>query len=175
MRWSIIRLIWHRELRDLARDRRWLFMLLGLPILLYPAFGLFGFVFASMMLEQPLRVGIHGLEHLPRPPAGSLIGPAAEVAWLAALPAPGGGIGSLAGAAASVLALRPLTADPPLVVRSGDRYQFVADFADSPSESGMLYVVPLASPDRAPLDDRLIDVLVRIPPDFSETLADRGA
>src|SRR5205814_281716 len=83
-----------------------------------------------VMFGRRRAVGIHGREHLPRPPAGSLIGPAAEVAWLAALPAPGGGIGSLAGAAASVLALRPLTADPPLVVRSGDRYQFVADFAD---------------------------------------------
>src|SRR5205807_4626602 len=28
MHWIIIRLIWHRELRDLLRDRRWLFMLL---------------------------------------------------------------------------------------------------------------------------------------------------
>src|SRR5437870_3707749 len=103
MRWSIIRLIWHRELRDLARDRRWLFMLLGLPILLYPAFGLFGFVFASMMFEKPFHVGIHGLEYLPRSPAGSLVGPAAEVGWLAAVPAPGGSaVGPVAGAAAGM-------------------------------------------------------------------------
>src|SRR6516165_10771130 len=118
MRWSIIRLIWHRELRDLLRDRRWLFMLLGLPILLYPAFGLFGFVFALTLLDQELRIGVHGLQYLPRPPAGSLVGPAAELSWLTALPRPGAdGVASLAGAAAGVLALRPLTADPPLVIQ----------------------------------------------------------
>ena len=40
MRWSTIRLIATRELRDLLRDRRWLALLLGVPVLLYPAFGL---------------------------------------------------------------------------------------------------------------------------------------
>ena len=33
MRWSIIRTIWHRELRDQLRDRRTLLMILGLPLL----------------------------------------------------------------------------------------------------------------------------------------------
>src|SRR5262245_6895962 len=36
MRWSIIRLIWFRELRDQLRDRRTVFMIVLLPIVLYP-------------------------------------------------------------------------------------------------------------------------------------------
>ena len=39
MRWSIIRLIWLRELRDQLRDRRTVFMIVGLPLLLYPLLG----------------------------------------------------------------------------------------------------------------------------------------
>ena len=39
MRWSIIRLIWMRELRDQLRDRRTIFMIAVLPILLYPVAG----------------------------------------------------------------------------------------------------------------------------------------
>ena len=44
MRWPVVRLIWFREVRDLLRDRRTLFMMIGLPVLLYPAFGLIGFL-----------------------------------------------------------------------------------------------------------------------------------
>src|SRR4051794_36919803 len=107
MHWTIIRLIWHRELRDLLRDRRWLFMLLGLPILLYPVFGLIGFVFALTMLDHPVRVGVAGLENLPQPVAAGPVGPSAELAWLAALPAAGtDGVGSIIGTAARVQALR---------------------------------------------------------------------
>ena len=40
MRWSIIRLIWVRELRDQLRDRRTIFMIAVLPLLLYPLLGL---------------------------------------------------------------------------------------------------------------------------------------
>ena len=40
MRWSIIRLIWVRELRDQLRDRRTLFMIAVLPIILYPVAGI---------------------------------------------------------------------------------------------------------------------------------------
>ena len=36
MRWSIIRLIWFRELRDQLRDRRTVFMIAVLPLVLYP-------------------------------------------------------------------------------------------------------------------------------------------
>src|SRR6266487_940694 len=88
MRWSIVRLIWYRELRDLLRDRRWLFMLLGLPVLLYPAFGLVGLLFAFATIDQKTPVGVYGAEHLPRPAANAPIGPVADLAWLSAVPFP---------------------------------------------------------------------------------------
>src|SRR5947208_14738226 len=89
MRWPIVRLIWHRELRDLVRDRRWLFMLLGLPVLLYPAFGLVGLLFALATIDQKTPVGVYGTEHLPRPATTAPIGPVADLAWLTAVPIPG--------------------------------------------------------------------------------------
>jgi sodium transport system permease protein len=173
MRRPIVRLIWHRELRDLVRDRRWLFMLLGLPVLIYPLFGLVGFVFALSMFEQRSPVGVYGLENLPQPPpAESIVGPAAELSWWTALPCPGGtGVGEVTGAFAGVLTRRPFTADPPLVLKSGEAYRFVPDFTESDLESGSLVVVPLVSADRAPLDAKQIDVLLTVPPDFRDRLA----
>src|SRR6516225_10209683 len=106
MHWTIVRLIWHREIRDLLRDRRWLFMLLGLPVLLYPVFGLVGFVFALTMLDHEIRVGVVGLENLPQQVPVGPVGPTAEFAWLTALPAVGdNGITAITGAAGQVLAL----------------------------------------------------------------------
>src|SRR5829696_5359379 len=134
MHWTIVRLIWHRELRDLLRDRRWLFMLLGLPVLLYPVFGLVGFAFALTMLDHEVRVGVAGLEHLPQPVGSGPVGPSAEYSWLAALPAPGGGL-PLLHAAGDVLALRPHASFPPLVVETRDGYAFVKTDADEPADA----------------------------------------
>ena len=58
MRWSIIRLIWLRELRDQFRDRRTVFMIVGLPLVLYPVLGVCVLTFAMRFLETPSRVGI---------------------------------------------------------------------------------------------------------------------
>src|SRR5580692_11548288 len=66
MRRSIIRLIARRELRDLLRDRRTLFIVVVLPALLYPVFGLVGILFAVTMLDQKVIVGVSGLENLPQ-------------------------------------------------------------------------------------------------------------
>ena len=62
MRWSIIRLIWLRELRDQLRDRRTLFMIVGLPLLLYPVLGFAVLQFAVDVLkvEHILVVGHYG-------------------------------------------------------------------------------------------------------------------
>ena len=40
MNWKNVRLIFMRELRDQLRDRRTLFMITILPVLLYPMLGL---------------------------------------------------------------------------------------------------------------------------------------
>ena len=81
MRWETVRLVWMRELRDLIRDRRWLFMLLGLPVLIYPLFGLVGFVFAVSLLDSKNPVGVVGIDHLP--PGNGAVVSAAEASWLA--------------------------------------------------------------------------------------------
>lgn len=65
MNWRIIRLIAGRELRDLLRDRRSLMLLLVLPVILYPGFGLAGYFFAIRMLDHPSKIGIVGFNNLP--------------------------------------------------------------------------------------------------------------
>jgi sodium transport system permease protein len=60
MRWSIIRTIWFREMRDQVRDRRTLFMILGLPLLLYPVLGMGVLQFAKGFTEKPSLIGIVG-------------------------------------------------------------------------------------------------------------------
>jgi sodium transport system permease protein len=68
MSWRNIRLILVRELRDQLRDRRTLFMITVLPVLLYPMLGL-GIV--EMMLtfsEQPRTVVVLNADQLPDQP-----------------------------------------------------------------------------------------------------------
>jgi sodium transport system permease protein len=64
MRWSIIRLIWLRELRDQLRDRRTIFMIAVLPVLLYPLVG-FGVMslFVSFLTQKNI-VGLAGSDQL---------------------------------------------------------------------------------------------------------------
>jgi sodium transport system permease protein len=57
-RWSIIRLIWFREMRDQLRDRRTVLMIVGLPLVLYPVLGLCVLTFAKQFFEKPSRIGI---------------------------------------------------------------------------------------------------------------------
>src|SRR5439155_7828327 len=114
MRWSIIRLIWVRELRDQLRDRRTLFMIAGLPLLLYPILGFAVLQFAVGFVERPSTLGIvspGGLKDFP-PRA-----PAALAACLALSPAapPGAGLPPDYLAAAAALAYHPALSYPPLV------------------------------------------------------------
>src|SRR5262245_4990232 len=67
MRWSVVKLIAGREVRDLLRDRRTLLLMLGLPLVLYPLLGAVGLLFALNLLELPSRVGIVGRSSLPPP------------------------------------------------------------------------------------------------------------
>src|SRR5260370_42091534 len=87
MRWSIIRLIWLRELRDQLRDRRTLFMIAVLPLLLYPLGGIGLAQLAFPFLGQKNAVRIVGYKDLP--PARSSRA-AAAASWLA-VAAPGVG------------------------------------------------------------------------------------
>ncbi len=56
MRLSNVKLILAREIRDQMRDRRTLFMILVVPILLYPLLGISFFQLTQFLREQPTRV-----------------------------------------------------------------------------------------------------------------------
>lgn len=64
MRWQVVRTIWFREVRDQLRDRRTLFMLLVLPVILYPLMGVSANYFIFLFAEKPVVVGVAGLEYL---------------------------------------------------------------------------------------------------------------
>jgi sodium transport system permease protein len=68
MNWQNIRLIFWREVLDQLRDRRTLFMILILPILLYPALGIGMMQLSVLFSEQPRTVVILGAQSLPNPP-----------------------------------------------------------------------------------------------------------
>ncbi len=67
MRRAVVRLIAVREARDQLRDRRTMFLILGLPVLMYPLFVGVGTVFVSMLKGKQLVVGVAGAENLPQP------------------------------------------------------------------------------------------------------------
>ena len=69
MSWKNVKLIFLREVRDQFRDRRTLFMIAILPLLLYPALGIGMMQMAWLFIEQPRTVVILGAEHLPSEPA----------------------------------------------------------------------------------------------------------
>src|SRR4051812_45934205 len=71
MRWSVVRLIAVREVRDQLRDRRTLFLILGLPILMYPLFVGVGILFVTALKEKKLVIGVVGVEHQPKQPKPS--------------------------------------------------------------------------------------------------------
>jgi sodium transport system permease protein len=67
MKWTNVRLIFLREVRDQLRDRRTLFMVAVLPMLLYPALGI-GLVNQLVSInEQPRTVVVLGAADLPAP------------------------------------------------------------------------------------------------------------
>ncbi len=64
-----VRLVFHREVRDQIRDRRTLFMVVVLPLLLYPGLAI-GMVQISLLFrEQPRTVVVLGTANLPSRPA----------------------------------------------------------------------------------------------------------
>ncbi|MFO1020933.1 MAG: ABC transporter permease subunit/CPBP intramembrane protease [Planctomycetales bacterium] len=68
LKWRNVGLIFHREVRDQLRDRRTLFMILILPLLLYPALGVGMVQLTLLFTEQTRTVVILGDQSLPPPP-----------------------------------------------------------------------------------------------------------
>ena len=69
MKWSNIRLIFWRECRDQLRDRRTLFTIAVLPLLLYPLLAISVFQVAQFRRDHPSRVWVIGAELLPPHPS----------------------------------------------------------------------------------------------------------
>lgn len=69
MQWSNVFLIFQREVRDQLRDRRTLFVIAVLPLLLYPLLGVAMLQVVQFFKEHPTRILFWGSEHLPSAPA----------------------------------------------------------------------------------------------------------
>jgi sodium transport system permease protein len=67
--WRTVSLIFQREVRDQFRDRRTLFMIAVLPLLLYPALGLGMMQLTVLFREQPRTVVVLRADDLPAEPA----------------------------------------------------------------------------------------------------------
>lgn len=68
MSWRNVKLIFLREVLDQLRDRRTLFMVAVLPLLLYPLMGIGMFQMTAIFSEQPRNVVILGADDLPDKP-----------------------------------------------------------------------------------------------------------
>src|SRR5262245_49543773 len=68
MKWSNIKLIFLREGRDQLRDRRTLFTIVVLPVLLYPIMGMVMLQMAQFMQEHPTKILVVGADSLPETP-----------------------------------------------------------------------------------------------------------
>jgi|YNPBryunderm2012_1023409.scaffolds.fasta_scaffold00085_4 sodium transport system permease protein len=64
MNWRHVWLVFCREVRDQFRDRRTLFMMVVLPLLLYPLLGMSLFQIRQFVQEKAIRVLVVGIEHL---------------------------------------------------------------------------------------------------------------
>jgi len=65
MNWNHIRLIFKREMNDQLRDRRTLFTITILPILLYPLLGMLMMQIAQFNREHTVRIRVVGVENWP--------------------------------------------------------------------------------------------------------------
>ncbi len=68
LNWRNVWLIWQREVRDQFRDRRMLFLIFVLPLLLYPLMGATFLQLAQFVQETPTTVLVVGREYLPPQP-----------------------------------------------------------------------------------------------------------
>ena len=68
MSWTNVKLIFFRELRDQLRDRRTLFTILVLPLLLYPLLAMGVFQVQQFLKEHSSKVLVIGAADLPDQP-----------------------------------------------------------------------------------------------------------
>src|SRR5215475_8605118 len=61
MNWNNVKLIFVREVRDQLRDRRTLFMIFVLPLLMYPLLGMSILQVSQFLRDQPTKILLLGL------------------------------------------------------------------------------------------------------------------
>jgi len=185
MRWSIVRLIWVRELRDQLRDRRTIFMIAVLPLVIYPLAGFGAMQLALGLLKKQNPVGLIGAEHLP-PADAHFAAPSRVASWLICTPTgPVSPVDALERATAAVsLATARQLEFAPLLVHDKGQVRFLADYFETAEDIDTLPVQLLdslspaaAEPDaflehidRTPLENRQVDLLLVVPPGFLEQL-----
>ena len=146
--WSKVVQITRREVLDQVRDRRTLFMIFGLPILLYPLLGIAVAKLAEGFEERKSVVIIVGAENLPGHSTSPVSEAEAEAAELPPLLVPGVGFNP---------ELLPSAAD-------ADRFEVIEVPADSP------WADPARQ--REGLRAREAEAVVMIPPGLGDRLRD---
>jgi sodium transport system permease protein len=196
MRWSIVRLIWLREMRDQLRDRRTIFMIAVLPMFLYPVAGFGIMQLALGHLSKQAVLGVQGVYDLPAlSPRCTTFSPVPVLSWLTMTPAAPGvplsGIARISMAAALDLAQRsdPRQDYPPLFLGDGDNIRFPTIYFENIDEAHTFVLRSLNAPppsfdsrsddflkriDRSALDNRLVDLLLVVPANFQELLRNNG-
>lgn len=170
MTWSLTRIIWFREVRDLLRDRRTLLMIVVLPAVLYPIMGLVGFLFALSSEEKTSIIGLYGIDHLPKLTSASAGLSPVPAATLFALTPNCDGMASVIGTSALEKAVRASQDYPPLVI--DDR--FPQPICSSARVEKATRVIAMPDASLLPLETRQIDVLLVVPANLCRQL-DAGA
>lgn len=152
LRWSVVSLIARREVRDQFRDKRTIFLILGLPVLMYPLFVGVGLLFVSAIKEKVFVVAVVGAQHLPQPKAVDVPSAVAAV-----------------GGVPLAFAEQQARTFPPLIVEG----KFVGAYAASDINSGTLVINSVDTADEGALDRREADAILIIDPDFVTKL-ERG-
>lgn len=147
MRWPVVRLIARREIRDQLRDRRTMFLILGLPVLMYPLFIGVGLLFVYALKDKQHVVGVVGAEYLP---------PATPDLYA---------IGGTA-----IGASHATRTFPPLLVDGKFPVKYLS--SDDPESGGALVVKLLPSGDESLLTSRQVDVIVVVDPRLKDRLED---
>jgi sodium transport system permease protein len=162
MRWSIIKLIWLRELRDQLRDRRTLFMIAGLPLLLYPVLGFAVLQLAVGFTERPSVIAVVRTgKSNDFPPTPTPF----QAAALALPPPTLPGAGLLPGplAAAGLVANHAALANP-LLLRNGELEKYGDDRDDL--NKRIQFKLMGAQEAQAKLQDREVDLVLSADADF---------
>ena len=169
-----IRIVFGRELTDQLRDRRTLFMVMALPLLLYPALGIGMLQMAVVFSERPRTVVVLGSDSLPEPKL--IEGSAFAARWFAD---PDGAV------RLRVESAEQLGEDPQIGSRLEiarrihdlyrQRVQLIGSADGNPDRPSPEIETPLQELNEkinAMLRDAQIDVLVVIPDGFGDKLAE---